>query len=65
MIEIHGSGNYEIVPYPENRKRIDIGDYYGDYNLIKSEVGWQPKVALYSGLKMLMEYYYQYKENYL
>ena len=28
MIKMSGSGNYVIVPFPESRKRIDIGDYY-------------------------------------
>jgi UDP-glucose 4-epimerase len=65
MIDVYGSGNYAIVPFPENRKRIDIGDYYGDYSLIKSEVGWQPRVALRDGLKRLFDFYSQHKEHYL
>lgn len=65
MIEVHGSGSYEIVPFPEGRKRIDIGDYYGNYNLIKNEVGWQPRVSLRDGLKKMLDYYLQYEEHYL
>jgi hypothetical protein len=48
MIDVHGSGNYEIVPFPEGRKRIDIGDYYGELQ------------SALMGSKML-EYYYQIK----
>ncbi|HMZ07535.1 MAG TPA: NAD-dependent epimerase/dehydratase family protein [Anaerolineales bacterium] len=65
MIEIHGSGTYEIVPFPAGRKRIDIGDYYGNYDLIKNETGWQPCVKLLDGIKNMLEYYYQHKEHYL
>ncbi|MBL8062165.1 MAG: GDP-mannose 4,6-dehydratase [Anaerolineales bacterium] len=65
LIDVHGSGRYEVVPFPEGRKRIDIGDYYGDYSLIKKEVGWQPHVSLRHGLKTMLEYYYQHKEHYL
>lgn len=64
MIEVHGSGRYEIVPFPEGRKRIDIGDYYGNYDLIKSEVGWEPRIPLRDGIKSMLEYYYRYKEHY-
>ena len=65
MIETYGGGNYTIVPFPENRKRIDIGDYYGNYDLIKQEVGWQPQVSLHEGLKQLFDFYNQHKEHYL
>lgn len=65
MIEVNGGGRYEIVPFPEHRKRIDIGDYYGNYNLIHSEVGWQPQIALRDGLKKTIEYYKQHMEHYL
>lgn len=65
MIELNGSGSYEIVPFPAGRKRIDIGDYYGNYDLIKNETGWQPCVKLLDGIKNMLEYYYQHKEHYL
>ena len=65
LIEVNGSGRYEIVPFPVNRKRIDIGDYYGNYNLIKSEVGWEPQVQLRDGVKTLLEFYRQHLDRYL
>jgi nucleoside-diphosphate-sugar epimerase len=65
MIDIYGSGKYAIVSFPENRKRIDIGDYYGDYSLIHSEVGWQPRISLRDGIQKLMDFYVQNKEHYL
>lgn len=64
MIDVYGSGKYAIVPFPENRKRIDIGDYYGDYSLIQSEVGWQPKTSLRAGLQEMFEFYRHNKEHY-
>ena len=65
MIDSYGSGKYAIVSFPENRKRIDIGDYYGDYSLIHSEVGWQPRISLRDGIQKLMDFYVQNKEHYL
>ena len=64
MIEVNGSGKYEIVPFPENRKRIDIGDYHGDYSLINADVGWQPQIPLRDGISKLLEFYRENKQHY-
>ena len=64
MIEISHKSNYELVPFPADRKAIDIGDYYADYKKIKSKLGWQPKVKLKDGLKLTMDFYKKYQKNY-
>jgi UDP-glucose 4-epimerase len=64
MVEVNGSGNYRLVEFPADRKRIDIGDYYGDYTKIRTELGWQPKTRLRDGIARTLEYYRQYKEHY-
>ncbi len=53
----NGQGEYQIVPFPEDRKAIDIGDYYSDYSLIHSSLGWVPQVNLRDGLVRTLEYY--------
>jgi UDP-glucose 4-epimerase len=58
MIEINGAGNYKLVPYPENRKRIDIGDYYGNYGLIQNDLGWKPQVPLNEGIAKVLAFYH-------
>lgn len=65
MIEIYGQGSYELVPFPESRKRIDIGDYYGDYSLIQTDVGWAPRISLPEGIGLLLDYFSRHKEHYL
>ncbi len=65
MIQVNGSGGYALVPFPENRKSIDIGDYYGDYSLIQKDVGWQPQVELEAGISNLLAFYRMYKEHYM
>lgn len=65
MIQVNGGGNYEIIPFPENRKRIDIGDYHGNYGLIQGDVGWQPQVSLEDGIAKLLEFYRANREHYL
>ncbi|MEZ4660078.1 MAG: NAD-dependent epimerase/dehydratase family protein [Caldilineaceae bacterium] len=57
MVEIYGQGHYEIIPYPADRKPIDIGDYYGDYSLIRDCLGWRPQILLKEGLALSLAYY--------
>lgn len=65
LIEANGGGEFKIRSFPEERKRIDIGDYYSDYNLIKSALGWEPKVSLREGLVESIEFYRKHLEHYL
>jgi nucleoside-diphosphate-sugar epimerase len=64
MIAVNGSGTYEIVPFPQDRKVIDIGDYYGDYRKILSKLAWKPKTPLADGLKKSLDYFSQYSKFY-
>ncbi len=64
LVEMNGRGEYCLVPFPPNRKTIDIGDYYADYRLIQGKLGWRPKVNLREGLKRTLEFYEQYHEHY-
>jgi UDP-glucose 4-epimerase len=64
MVEINGAGCYEVVPFPPDRKAIDIGDYYADYRLIQGRLGWRPKVALREGLARTLAFYREEKEFY-
>lgn len=57
MVEVNCGGRYEIVPFPPERKAIDIGDYYSDFSLIQRDLGWVPKVRLRDGLRKTMSYY--------
>ncbi|MCB0096588.1 MAG: NAD-dependent epimerase/dehydratase family protein, partial [Caldilineaceae bacterium] len=57
MVEMYGQGRFEIIPYPADRKPIDIGDYYGDYGLIRDRLGWQPQIMLREGLARSLAYY--------
>jgi UDP-glucose 4-epimerase len=64
LIGINGRGAYEIIPFPADRKPIDIGDYYGDYRKIQQELGWQPQVSLRDGLEKTLAYYHNYGGKY-
>lgn len=64
MVGIHGSGYFDIVPFPPERKAIDIGDYYSDFSKIKTELGWDPKITLAEGLSKSLGYYQKNYEYY-
>ena len=57
LAELHTGAQYEIVPFPPERKAIDIGDYYSNYDKFRSELGWQPKVNLKQGLAVCLDFY--------
>ena len=65
LIEVNGSGEYAIRTFPEDRKRIDIGDYYCDDKLIRDTLGWQHRVPLREALAKTIEYYREHREHYL
>jgi UDP-glucose 4-epimerase len=65
MIEIAGHGSYTLIPFPEERKKIDIGDFYADTTKIRETLGWQPQVQLRDGLTRSLEYYGAHREHYL
>ncbi len=64
MINVHGKGDYEIIPFNEDLKKIEIGDYVANYEKIKESVGWQPRVSLEEGLRLTFEFYEKFRENY-
>jgi UDP-glucose 4-epimerase len=64
LVELAGKGSYKLIPWPENRKRIDIGDYYGDYRKIRSKLGWCPRVSLEEGLRRTVHFYEEHGHHY-
>ena len=57
LVAMNGSGSYRIVPFPRERKAIDIGDFYADYAKIERDLGWRPFVGLRAGVARTLEYY--------
>ena len=65
LIDINGAGQYQFVPFPPDRKAIDIGDYYADFTKIERELSWSPRVLLAEGLRRSLDYYRQHLNHYL
>jgi UDP-glucose 4-epimerase len=64
MIHVYGKGTYELIPFKEDLKRIEVGDYVANYEKIKTTVKWQPKTSLEEGLRLTFDYYEKYKKHY-
>jgi len=64
LVRMNGGGRYEVIPFPEDRKPIDIGDYYADFRKIETVLGWSPQVTLESGLQRTLKYYRQHHAHY-
>lgn len=65
LIEVNGGGAFELIPFPDDRKRIDIGDYYGDYRKIRSKLGWRPVVGLREGMTRTLDYFREHLKHYV
>ncbi len=64
LIKLNGSGRCRVVPFPEDRRAIDIGDYYADFSRAVSVLGWKPRVALADGLQRTLDFYREFGEHY-
>jgi UDP-glucose 4-epimerase len=57
LVEVAGAGSFRLVSFPEERRSIDIGDYFADDSKIRERLGWEPAVPLREGLARSLEYY--------
>ncbi len=64
LIRLADGGSYKLVPWPPDRKVIDVGDVYSSYDKIKATLGWEPKVGLEEGLRRTVEFYKQEGQYY-
>jgi UDP-glucose 4-epimerase len=65
LVEVNGGGSFEQKSFPEARKRIDVGDYYADDKLIRSVLGWAPRVSLRDGLTRTLAFYREHLAQYI
>ena len=65
LIAANGGGSYVVRSFPEERKQIDIGDYYSDFSSIRAALGWEPKVGLTAGLEKTLSFFRAQLAHYL
>jgi UDP-glucose 4-epimerase len=64
LTPLEPGARWELVPFPPERKAIDIGDYYSDFSLVLRELGWAPKVGLAEGLRRTVDHYRVHGRHY-
>jgi nucleoside-diphosphate-sugar epimerase len=65
MLQLKPDCNCEHIPFPEKRKSIDIGDFYGDFTKIQQELGWYPKTSFSDGIAETIAYYQKNLASYI
>jgi UDP-glucose 4-epimerase len=63
LVTLH-DGSYRVEPFPEERRSIDIGDYFADYAEIRDALGWAPRVGLEDGLARTIAFYRERGDRY-
>ena len=62
--EIEGS-DYQMIPFPDERKAIDVGDFVCDYSAFRNQFEWEPKVNFEEGIQRSFEYFKDEIEHYI
>jgi UDP-glucose 4-epimerase len=57
LVDVNGGGSVLHVPFPAERKAIDIGDYFGDFGKVRAALGWAPWVGLRDGISRSLSYF--------
>ncbi len=65
LIEEAGRGSVRFVPWPDEKRRIDIGSFYSDSTKFTRTTGWVPTVDLREGLHRTMAFYREHLAEYL
>lgn len=65
LVEVSGGGRYEVKAFPEDRRAIEIGDYYTDSTKARQVLGWKPKTGLRDGLARTVQFFRDNLEHYL
>lgn len=65
LTDVSGCGEIQLVPFPADRKAIDIGDYVANDSKLRHLLAWQPKVSLRDGLERTLDFYRRNLNKYI
>jgi UDP-glucose 4-epimerase len=65
LITAAGRGSMRLVPWPDEKRRIDIGSFYSDSSRFAQTTGWVSTVPLADGLASTMAYYREHYDQYV
>jgi len=64
LLQASGRGSYRIVPFPPDKKVIDVGSVYSSAAKYNFVTGWRARVPIEEGLVRTVEYYKRHREHY-
>jgi UDP-glucose 4-epimerase len=64
ILELAPEASFRLVPFPDERLSIDIGDYVANDGKIRERLGWTPSVGLREGLARSLDYYREHAGDY-
>src|SRR5205814_8963673 len=64
LLRLTGRGSYRIVPFPADKKAIDIGSVYTSAEKFNAATGWRPRTTLEEGLTRTVDYYRRFRKHY-
>ena len=65
LVAVNGAGQFVTKRFPATRKKIDIGDFYADYGLISSTLGWRPRTDLRTALRRTLAFFRKERAHYV
>jgi UDP-glucose 4-epimerase len=65
VIATNGGGEFVVQPFPEERRRIEIGDYYTDDAQFRRLTGWRPRLTLEQGIDRSLTYFREHLRHYV
>ena len=65
LIDVAGTGRVAYVPWPDDKKRIDIGSFYSDSSKFTRTTTWTPSISLREGFERTIAYYRAHLPEYL
>jgi UDP-glucose 4-epimerase len=64
IIDVAGTGSWELAPFSAERKAQEPGDFYSDVSRIGERLLWQPRTELRDGLEQTIDYYRNRRASY-
>jgi UDP-glucose 4-epimerase len=64
VVKLAGAGAVRAAPFPPDKKKIEVGDYYADIDKAGRVLGWKPKVGLRDGLERTLDFFRRHRSHY-
>ena len=65
MISVNRGGNFITREFPDERRKIDIGDFYADDTLLRNTLGWEHRTTLRAAVEKTLAFYRRELQYYL